>query len=69
MYKLTTLLLLLYLLSQTTMNLTIKHIRFRLRGPDNSARAAAGRRVLRGTAGVRGIQYNSKKSLAIGPLG
>ena len=53
--------------------------RFRLRGLDDSVRAAAGRigpqraavgrRVLRGSARMRGIEYNSGKSLGIGPLG
>ena len=43
--------------------------RFRLRRLDDSVRAAAGRRVLRGPAGMRGIQYNSGKSLTFEPLG
>ena len=44
-------------------------LKFRLRGLDDSVRAAAGHRVLRGSAGMQGIQYSSRNSLAIGPLG
>ena len=39
--------------------------RFRLRGLDDCVRAPAGRRA----AGMRGIQYDFGKSLAIEPLG
>ena len=55
-----------YLPSQWVLTATA---RFRLRGLDDSVRAAAGRKVLRERVGMRGIQYNFGKSLAMGPLG